>query len=454
MTKVYLSIPSLWSFRNFVYSNIIDDLKKKYEFTLLVPEGSNYLKVIEKLGYNYIQYPINEYKFTERLFIKALNLKLLRNNEALKKSKLVLLSVVVPSSISGKIIHTFTQIISFCLPFQILFYFYKKAAKDKRYNEIVAQVSENVGSLLIATNIVVKHELILFLQFVGLKNKKIDFINSFDNTTSRGFIPFIIFDRHIVWNNKMTQELVDIFHVQKSEVEILGTPQFDLLSLGGKTPLNSDDPQFKIVENSKFILYCAGHYSFTPLEVKIVKEMIQELNKSFDDLHYVIRVHPLDNWERWKENGNLPTNVTMDYPWKQNSTNPLMSLPEKYEYLRHGRLLNNAMLILNIGSTTSLDACVLNRPVYNVCFDTYNQKGELDMIYNSEHYSPIIASNSAPLVFNISQLEEIISVLLQNSEAEELQLKRISFAKEYCGFDETINFAKRFDRFLERSPLW
>jgi hypothetical protein len=79
-----------------------------------------------------------------------------------------------------------------------------------------------------------------------------------------------------------------------------------LHSLGGNTTLKTDDHKNNIVENSKFILYCAGHYSLTPLEVKIVKEMVQELNKTCDDLYFVIRAHPLDNWERWKEEGDLP----------------------------------------------------------------------------------------------------------------------------------------------------
>jgi hypothetical protein len=141
----------------------------------------------------------------------------------------------------------------------------------------------------------------------------------------------------------------------------------------------------------------------------------------------------------------------MNYPWKQNSTNPLMSLPEKYEYLRHDRMLNNAILVLNIGSTTSLDACVLNMLIYNICFVSYKQNGELDLIYDSEHYSPIIASKAAPLVFSIFQLVEINSELVQDSEPKEMPLKRCSFAKEYCGYEESSIFTIRFDDFLKNS---
>jgi hypothetical protein len=60
----------------------------------------------------------------------------------------------------------------------------------KRYPEIVTQIAGNFDSLSIAIIIFLKQELILLLQLPCLKNKKIDFINSFDNTTSRGFIPF------------------------------------------------------------------------------------------------------------------------------------------------------------------------------------------------------------------------------------------------------------------------
>lgn len=451
MTKVYLSIPSLWSFRNFVYSDLIEDLKMKYHFILLVPKGSNYLNVIENLGYNYIEYPVNIYSTKERFFIKALNYRLVRKNRVLRNSKLVLHTQGVSSTIKERGLKLIAQLISFIFSSKVLFNFYRISSKDNRLEDIVKEIAKSPKAIIIATNIVVKHELILFLQFTKLKNKKIDFINSFDNTTSRGYMPFEIFDRHIVWNNNMAQELIDIFGESKNKIEILGTPQFDLLTLGGKTKLKTDDPQFNIVENSKYILYCAGHHSLIPFEKKIVTEMIQELNKSFDDLKFIIRLHPLDNWNRWTEQEDFPSNVMIDYPWKQNSTNPLMSLPGKYEYLRHGRLLNNAMLILNIGSTTSLDACVLNRPVYNICFDSFNKNGELDMIYNSEHYSPIIASKSAPLVNNIIQLVEVISGLVRDSEPKDMSLKRRSFAKEYCGYKESSIFTIRFDDFLKNS---
>jgi hypothetical protein len=64
------------------------------------------------------------------------------------------------------------------------------------------------------------------------------------------------------------------------------------------------------------------------------------------------------------------------------------------------------MQVLNIGSPTFLEACLMNRPLFNFCFDSYNQNDELDMIYDSKHYSPIFASNSASLILEFHNLKK------------------------------------------------
>lgn len=446
--KILISIPSLWAIRNFIYSGLIEDLKSKYSIVIMLPEGSEYLSLVINTGCEYIEYPICKYNFLERVLSRSLNSKLLKRSEAMRKSKLVSLSMETPNSTKGRILKLLTTILSNTFSEDILFFIYGKVTKDHRFDRILEYINKNKEALIIATNIVVKHELMLFMHLKNNPINKIDFINSFDNTTSRGFVPFRLFDHHLVWNKKMKDELIQIFNVDTDKVSIIGTPQFDLLIVGGNSPLLKNDLLYSVVENKKYILYCAGHFSLFPFEVNIVQNMVIELNNRNNDLIFIIRMHPLDNHQRWQEN-QFPQNVIFDTPWKQNETNPLMSVPEKYEYLRHGRILNKAQLILNIGSTTSLDACVLNKPVFNLNFNEDNTNGELDIIYKSEHYEPIIASEAAPLVYSIDELEHQINAIYNNQESTDQSLKRQKFAEEYCGFSNSNLFSDRFEDYLQ-----
>jgi hypothetical protein len=450
MKKIFLSIPSLWAYRNFIYSNVILQLKKKYDLIILIPENSKYGEAIKNLGFECIEYPINKISFYEKFLKKVINIKLIKSRTEFKKSKLEIEIRKIPISLTGKIFYFLAECLSILLNNKLLYYLYRLSAKDRRYDFIVNRIALESESVIIATNLVVKHELILFLQFSSLKNRKINFINSFDNTTSRGFMPFKDFNYHIVWNYKMAKDLIDIFGIDDCQIEILGTPQFDLLSYGSNYPLKFNDINYKTVENRQYILYCGGHYSILPFEVKIVTEMIKFLNQHIKGLNFIIRLHPLDDWKRWESDLNSISNVEFDYPWKQNSVNPLVSIPVKYEYLRHARILKKALLILNIASTTSLDCCVLNKAVYNLCFDHFNCHGELDKVYSSNHYIPIIESQVAPLIFNYTQLELIIKQLLLKHEPEELEINRINFAKNYCSFSTSSLFYDRFEMFLKQ----
>ena len=450
MEKIFFSIPSFWSFRNFVYSDLIEVLKVKYEFIFLIPQESSFSKVFDSLGFSYIEYPTKPNSSVNMLLLKALNMKLLRNNKVLQNSKLVMLSLKIPKLFAGKVIHFLAILISFIFSKKILFYFYQLASRDKRYDSIIEEIEKDPLATIVATNFVVKHESVLFCHFLRLKNKKINFINSFDNTTSRGYVPYAIFDKHIVWNSKMKEELVSIFKINKDSIDILGTPQFDLLKNGSGIKLKTEDRLFNFVENENYILYCGGHHTLLPFEVKIVSDVIKSVNSNFQNLHFIIRMHPLDDWDRWKSIERMYENVVFDFPWKQNLNNPLLTIPDKYEYMRHARILNNAKMILNIGSTSSLDGCVLNIPVYNLCFKNYNMVGELDMIYRSEHFAPIIASNSAPLIYDINQLFIIITQLLKGEEPKEMSERRINFSREYCGYSGLNNFIERFDKFISK----
>lgn len=446
--KIVISIPSLWSVRNFLYTNFVIILKQKYEIEFLIPENSDYLEAVRNTGCEYHIYPVKKFSIIERIFSRALNRKLLNRSDALRKSKLVLLSMNYPPNMVGYFLHYSAIFLQIFFTENFLFRFYILMVRDKRFNELINEITKSPNAIFMATNIVVKHELFLFMNLAHLNNIKIDFINSFDNTTSRGFLPFRIFDKHLVWNRKMKDELMDIFFIEDSKIEISGTPQFDLLKEGGDTKLDKNDYLYSIVENESYIVYCAGHVDLFPFEKRVVKKILNIISTNHPDLKIIVRLHPLDQHQLWFDRFKDNDEIIFDIPWKQNENNPLLSVPKKNQYLRHGRLLNKALLVLNLGSTTSLDSCVLNRPVYNIYFDEFNNNSELDLIYESEHYAPIMESGAAPGIKNTDELLKIISFLKRGIEISQLSDKRKKLAESYCGFSFKDDFISRFDRYI------
>ncbi len=429
---------------------MVNALKEKYDFEFLIVENSEYIEVVKSTNCKFHLYPANRFSFFERIILRALNRKLLKRSEALRKSKLVQLSMKYTNTFHGYLFHYIAIFLQLFFTENFLYRIYKKVISDVRYDEICNYIKLNPRALLIATNSVVKHEFVLFMNLSYLSNLKIDFINSFDNTTSRGFLPFRMFDKHLVWNQKMKNELKEIFYIKDSKIELIGTPQFDLLTEGGAKSLNVDDHLYNVVERKKFITYCAGHVALFPFEKDIVQNIVSVLTSKFKDLEIVVRLHPLDNHQLWHDRFINQSKIIFDIPWKQNETNPLLSVPNKYEYLRHGRLLSKSLIVLNLGSTTSLDACVLDKPVYNIYFEEFNKNGELDLMYQSEHYSPIMESGAAPGVKSTDELVKIITDLKLGIEEPTLSSKRKKLAETYCGFSYSENFITRFDSYISK----
>lgn len=447
--NLYISIPSVWAVRNFIYSEVVKKLKEKYNVILIIPEQCDFLEIARDTGCGIIEYPILNKHTYFKLFKRSLNLKLIRKTKKLKESELISKSLDIANSLNGRLIRLISNVLSVILINEVLFNLYLKMGSNMIFKHVRNQIKVSSDSCILATNIVVSHEQILFINLRKLKIFKIDFINSFDNTTSRGFVPFRLFDLHLVWNSRMKQELIDVYGVRSSNVDAIGTPQFDLLVEAAQTALDESDELYELVEEKDYILYCAGHYSLLPFEVNLVYELLGELNKRHKNLNFIVRLHPLDDYRRWNITDNLPSNVKIDRPWIQNSSNPLLSSSTgKYGVMRHGRILGNAKLILNIASTSSLDACVLNKPVYNLYLKKYNKNRELDGYYNSEHFKPIIESGAAPLLESIDAVDEIISFGLDDNDKIVNQQNRKMVSEKYCGYSPSTTFLDRFSKYL------
>jgi hypothetical protein len=445
--KILISIPSLWSIRNFIYSDFIKQVCHIYEIEFLVPENSNYIDIITKSGLPAHIYPVKNSSFLEKVIYKSLNRILINKNIELQKSKLVQLSISKPVTFHQFVLHYVSLVLSTFFHEKCLMHLYHWLVFDKMYDDTRKLLEKENNTVFLATNFVVKHELNLFINLRNLKNRKINFVNSFDNISSRGFIPYKIFDNHIVWNQKMKDELINIFKIKETKVDIIGTPQFDFLFQNGNKSLDVNDRVFEVVEKGRYILYCSGHSGLLPFEKEIVEKIKSYINLNYPDIYIIVRLHPLDYQEKWL-NHFKNDRILFDMPWKQNEVNPLLSIPKKSEFTRHARLLKNALLILNIGSTTSLDACVLDKPIYNIYFKEFNKQGALDLIYNSEHFKPIIESGAAPLINNLKSLDTIIKNALNNNVDKDLSRNRKYLANTYCGFKFDNSFTDRFKEYL------
>jgi len=269
----------------------------------------------------------------------------------------------------------------------------------------------NVDGLFTVTPFI--REINLLARILKQQHKKIlASIHSFDNVTKRGW-QATIFDKYITWNKYNKQELLTIFkNLLPNDVYVAGAPQFDFhYNPQMIIPKNEWLSMLGIPANKKIILYAGGTVTLFPTEPqypKHIKEAIEQ-NLISKDVVLLIRNHPLDTVDRWKNFIGISENIFYYEPQHGK---------EKLDYvnvsLQDIKMLVSTLFYcdvhINLCSTMTIDGSVFKKPQIAPYYDDVNKSAEpsLRAIYYQEHYKPILQSNVIQMV---SSKEELINTV-------------------------------------------
>lgn len=235
------------------------------------------------------------------------------------------------------------------------------------------------------------------VEFIGVPTSA--FVLSFDNLSTKGRHP-ILFDRYMVWNRRMKDELLAVYpEVPEREVRVTGTPQFqfyfDESLAGSRRELGT---AFDLDPSRPIVVFAAGPYSLVPHEVPVLARFLSDLRSADPAAQVVVRLHPIErNVERWEAIRNADPEVRWSTPWKTHATNKQWGSPEAGDIRALCLLMHHSDVVVNSASTMTLDALVCDTPA--VCIDyTVQPYGDfgphLHNFYDYAHYRPITASGA------------------------------------------------------------
>jgi hypothetical protein len=260
-------------------------------------------------------------------------------------------------------------------------------------------------------------------------------ILSFDNMTTRSALP--IFDRYFVWSDAMKRELRSLYPaVADADVEATGTPQFDFhMRKACRWTRESTLRHLGLPAASRYFLYAGGHESLMPEEPELVAELARRVAASdaLQDTWLVVRLHPQDDGRRWDGLASAGARMVVspacelapdDEAWKR-------TRPEEQDRLISSLL--HAEACLNIASTMSLDAAILDRPVIGIEFsgEPASPQDIMFSAYGATHYRPIVASGGLEMARSWDALLE--SMRLAITRPERHREARARMVREVCG---------------------
>ena len=256
-------------------------------------------------------------------------------------------------------------------------------------------------------------------------------ILSFDNLTSRGPLPRD--DYYMVWGSSMKAHLARFYpEIDEQRMFVTGTPQFDFHRRPACLwPRERTLVALALPPRSRYFLYGASHAMLTPEEPLLVSQLATQMARH-PVLHrhvLVVRLHPLDDPGRWAALVRDHPGVRLSAPFDNTSAVDGWALPSADDYARLTSSLIHADGCVNIASTISLDAAIVDRPVICVDFTTEPDcpRDLLFAEYGTEHYAPLVASGGLRLARNWSELLDLMeTAILDPSRDRERRARMVA----------------------------
>ena len=408
---IFLLLPTGMTIRNFLTTRIVENILEKSSHKIICC-----LRNPEKYQ-NYYTHPRLEYiAFHEKKTANLSNLFLLilrRRFYSINQNPTLKILEKGPLFLNLK--QKLTSLLKYPFPKSKKLYGFIKALNHWTYKynkKIQEQFSEFKPDIVFATHLVAKDEYDYLMIAQAKHVPTIGMVKSFDNLTSKGYLPFET-DQVIVWNSIMEKEILSLYNYDEENIHVTGVPQFDLYK---EPPKKSKDEFFKkngLDKQKKVILYATNHEDISPDDPKNIQFIAKKLKQYNAQL--IVRLHQMDRLDRYQSSPYDDVHFQVPGINQGKDSNERVAERKFLEELRDTIFYSD--LTINTASTMSLDAVTMDKPVINIAFDFFDKPyhQSVKRYYDFVHYQPIIESSATSIATTKIELLKYIEIYLSNA---------------------------------------
>jgi hypothetical protein len=274
---------------------------------------------------------------------------------------------------------------------------------------------------------------------------------SWDNPTSKGYRGAFP-DRMIAWSERMADQIARHHDYPRDRIEACGVPHFDAYRREGELWSREElcsrlglDPARRLIV---FAASAPGQHSHNLEVAGALARAVADESLGLP-AQLVVRLHPIylrpDHMtplDGFRELSERNPHVTLDVP-EVVSDRLRCDLPRS-DGLRLGSLLKNCDVLVNVFSTTTLEAFLLDRPVVLV-----NPVGRAFGEY--AHIRPVAQAGAALVAESPAQIAEHIRTYLRQPSLHSEARRRL--ALEECGPSDGHAGERIAERLLEQMGM-
>jgi CDP-glycerol glycerophosphotransferase (TagB/SpsB family) len=192
---------------------------------------------------------------------------------------------------------------------------------------------------------------------------------SWDNFTNK-LIPVRQVDRLVVWNDIMKAQAMELHGYRADAIRVAGAPQFDP-HFRARTPREEFFRRIGADPARKLIALTTTPRSLYSHHDHVLRALVASLRGgALAGAQILVRLHPRDEMSAYREFEGVP-DVILEKPFRDTvKVADGLAIDVMPEHQRHlGDTLCHADAVVNVASTISIEACIFDTPVVNICFD-------------------------------------------------------------------------------------
>lgn len=324
---------------------------------------------------------------------------------------------------------------------KLIFWLYKAFTKPTLYKDVFEKHKPDLVLVTRVLNYSLDYPLLR--RAVSNKIPVISLVSSWDNLTSKAFFPFSL-DSIVVWNDVLKNEAIDLFDFPSEKIFVSGIPRYDLLfrkkGFGTKEAFFEN---FKLDISKKLIVYGTGSQqtgrtsidltSPEPEIVAFIADAIKD-NQIKEPSQLLVRLHPQAALSEYEHLINRE-DVIVQIPGKLTTfQDRLFSEKDDIEL---GETMQFADVVVNLGSTVTIDAAVFDTPIICVGFDFRGErpfKASVKRLYVFDHYAKLKTTGG----FDFAESKEELISQLNHALKTPTHLKenRKKIVQQQCVFTD------------------
>lgn len=455
--KILIILPRGETIRNFIYSDIVKDLRLNHHVTLhAVKPNDEVWSLLKQHSDELIELQEEKFSYSYRLFFEIFDLA--HNRYMWSEAAKVRWEMrdVEANTFRKKTVRFLKKAIARVLANQKTLVYLEKIDSwiANREPQIIEHRNYlNLEHFKLVFNTSHSHARIalpLIYAANSLKIKTCTFLYSWDNLTSQGrVVPR--YDYYFAWNSKIKKDFHLIYpHVLDNQVLVTGTPQF-INHFDNEKSLTKDELYKKLglKPDEKYFLYSSGMSHHMPFEPYVVERIADIIYKIDSSLKLVVRTYAKDKASIFDELKEKRKDIIIpNVDWEANFQTPLVLDQEFFV-----SLMKNCIAGINVASTISLELCMLNKPAINVGYNPPNKDiypYNYTRFYNFDHYKPIVDSGAVQVAKDEMQMDLFLKEAINTPEKyskERLALVN-SFFEKQLGDVVKNNFIKYITKII------